>query len=324
MAPYGGDPVTAELQTRFTELFEHECVVLPVSSGIAANALGLSLLAGPLEAVICHRISHIMGSEAGSVEFFSNGARLVPLDGRDGRLQPDTVEQFLSQIDFMRPAVMPPRALALTQVTEVGTVYSPATIKKLATIARRFGVRTHMDGARFANALVTLDCHPGDITWRAGVDVLSFGATKNGAMSADAVVVFDKSLAHTLARRQRRAGQAISKMRFPSAQLLAYLEKDLWLLNARRANRSARRLADGLAELSGFTLCHSVEANLIFVRIDDAIARQLASSGFSFRPRDSMRPQDSEFRLVTSFATSDADIEALLAACQLASANYSR
>jgi threonine aldolase len=323
MAPYGEDPVTAELQARFAELFEHDCIVLPVSSGIAANALGLSLLAGPGEAVICHRSSHIAGSEAGSVELFSNGARLVAFDGPDGRLQADTVEQFLSQTDFARAAVMPPRALALTEVTELGTVYSPNAVHELTSVVRRFGLRTHTDGARFANALATIGCRPSDLTWRVGVDVLSFGATKNGAMFADAVVIFDKSLAPTLARRQRRSGQAMSKMRFLSAQLLAYLEDDLWLRNARQANDTARRLAGGLAQLPGFDLRHPVEANLIFVRIDVAIVKQLAAEGIVFRARDAMRPKDSEFRLVTSFATSEAEIERLLGACRMASRHAS-
>lgn len=316
MAPYGEDPVTAEVQRRFADLFEHECVVLPVSSGIAANGLGLSLLAGPLEAVICHRSAHIAGSEAGSVEFFSNGARLTPLEGPDGRVTADALEQHLSRTDFARPATMLPRALSLTQATEFGTVYSTGEIRTLTETARRYGLRTHMDGARLANAVVALDCHPGDLTWRAGVDVLSFGATKNGAMSADALVIFDKALAQTVARRQRRSGQSMSKMRFLSAQLLAYVDQDLWLRNARGANRTARRLADGLAQIPGFEIRHPVEANLLFLRIENQIARRLASEGIVFRPRDPMRPEDSEFRLVTSFATGDADIDALLAACR--------
>ncbi len=315
MAPYGEDPVTIELQARFAELFERDCVVLPVSTGIAANGLGLSLLAGPLEAVICHRSSHIAGSEAGSVEFFSNGARLIPLDGGDGRLTAHTVEQFLSQTDLARPAVMRPRALSLTQATELGTVYSPGDLRALTEVARRFGLRTHMDGARLANALAALDCSPGDLTWRAGVDVLSFGATKNGAMSTDAVVIFDRDLAQTVARRQRRSGQAASKMRFASAQLLAYVDNGLWLRNARHANRAARRLAEGFAQLAGFALCYPVEANLLFARIEPAIVKSLASERVAFRPRDAMRPEDSEFRLVTSFATSDEEIDTLLAAC---------
>lgn len=320
--PYGDDPVTARLEPLFAKLFDHDCAVVPVSSGIAANALGLSLLAGPLEAVVCHANAHVATAEAGSVEFFSQGARLQHLGDPDGRLHADTFERFLSGVDFQRAATVVPRAVSVTEATEFGTLYAVAEVEKIAAAGRRFGLRLHMDGARFANALVALGCRPADLTWRAGVDVLSFGATKNGTMCAEAVVVFDRALAATLARRRRRSGQMMSKMRFLSAQIEAYVTGDLWLDNARRANRAAGRLAEGLAGLPGFEVLHPVEINMLFVRIAPAVAEHLKRAGVRFRPRDAMRPEESVFRLVTSFATEEATIETVLGACRAAAGDF--
>jgi threonine aldolase len=211
---------------------------------------------------------------------------------------------------------VPPRIVSITQATERGRVYRPEEIAAIAAVVRRHGLKLHMDGARFANAVVSLGCTAAELV--AHVDVLSFGATKNGAMMAEALVVFDDSLTARMAQRIRRAGQCASKQRFMAAQLIAYLEDDLWLRNARAANAAARLLAQGLSTLPGIALRWPVEANLVFATIDPGAQARLAAQDIAFRPRDSKRPEDNLFRLVPSFATTPAAIEALLDRCRRA------
>ena len=239
MAPYGDDPLTRSLGERFGALFGRPCAVVPVGTGIVANALALSLAAGPLDAAVASAEAHAAVSEGGAFELFSSGAKLLTLTSADGRLDPAALDDMLSHVDFARSATMPPRIVSITQATERGLVYRPAEVAAIAAVTHRHGLKLHMDGARFANAVAALGCTPAEAT--TGVDVLCFGATKNGAMSAEALVVFDEALTHRLAQRIRRAGQSASKQRFMAAQLIAYLEDDLWLRNARRAN-AARNL----------------------------------------------------------------------------------
>jgi threonine aldolase len=307
-APYGDDAVTARLQRRFSEIFERDVAVFPVISGTAANALALSAFAPPHGAIFCHAQSHVAVDECGASEFFSHGARLIGLDTQGGKLTPDVLAAALAPIHKGDVHHAQPAAISITQATEAGTLYTPGEIAAIAVLARDHGMKLHMDGARFANALAALSCPPADLTWRAGVDAMSFGATKNGAAGAEAVVFFDPRQAGDFPYSRKKSGHLISKMRFVSAQLEAYLEDDLWLRNARRANALARRLAGALAEVPLVRIAWPVEANIVFASIPDEMAARLRRAGASFY--DWLPPRDGRtlVRLVTAFATPEEDL----------------
>jgi len=305
--PYGADAISQRLEARFAEIFEHEVTVFPVPTGTAANALALATLTPPWGAIYCHEEAHIATDECGAPEFFSAGAKLVALPGEHGKLDPAIVAERLTGQGVVHN--VQPAALSLSQETEAGTLYRADEIAALAELARRHGIALHMDGARFANAVAGLGCAPAAITWRAGIDVLSFGATKNGALAAEAVVFFDKAKAETFAFRRKRAGHLLSKQRFVSAQLEAYLEGDLWLRNARHANAMAARVGAGLARLPGTRLLHPVEGNEVFVALPEKAIAVLASAGFGFY-RWGNEPV---IRLVTAFDTKAGDVDALVA-----------
>jgi threonine aldolase len=307
---YGDDPVTARVEKRLAEIFEHEVAVFPVATGTAANALALATVLPPWGVVYCHAEAHILVDECGAPEFYAGGARVLGLAAPHGKISPADLAPLLpggkGVVHHMQPA-----AISLTQASEAGTVYRPDEIAAIAELARAHQLPLHVDGARFANALVHLDCAPADITWRAGVDILSFGATKNGAAAAEAVIFFDAAKAADFAFRRKRGGHLFSKMRFLSAQLDAYLADDLWLRNARHANAAAKRLAEGLAGIPGLRLRHAVEANEIFVEMPDALIEALFARGFHFSRWDG--PQGNCVRLVTAFDTDISDVDAFLA-----------
>jgi len=306
---YGDDPVTARLAARFGEIFEREVAVFPVVSGTAANALALATLCPPHGAIFCHRESHIAVDECTAPEFFSGGARLVLLDGEDGKIAPATIAAALP--DYRRGIhSAKPSVVSITQATEFGACYKPDEIAALAACAHANGMALHMDGARFANALAFLKCSPAELSWRAGVNVLSFGATKNGALMAEAVVFFRE--ARDFEYRRKKAGHLISKMRFLSAQLEAYLEDGRWLKTAARANALARMLGDGLSKIAGAEIAHPIEANGVFVRLPNATVARLRQKGARFL--DWAPPKDGRtlVRLVCSFATPEEDIERFL------------
>ena len=311
---YGADAATGRLRQRFRELFERDVEIYPLASGTAANSLAVAQTCGSVGAVVCHRDAHLNTDECAAPEFFSGGAKLLALDGADGKLVPAAVEQTVAASLAMGEHASRPRLLSLTQATELGTVYTPDEVAALAAAAHRDGLRVHMDGARLANALATLDCSPADITWRAGVDLVSFGATKNGAMLAEALVVFDPADTVELPRRRKQAGHLLSKMRYVSAQLEAYLAEGLWLRLAAAANRRARTLADGLAACPGTELLHPVQSNEIFMRLPDSLADGLHARGFEFHPWPHTGP--GVYRLVTSFATPDEAVDGCLAAAR--------
>ena len=306
---YGADPITAGLQDRFSELFETRCFVQPVATGTATNALALALIAPPYGAVYCSDVGHVHDSECGAGEFYTGGAKIVPLPAEHGRLEPQTLRAALERAGIGHSGRVQPAALNLTQATERGTVYRPEQLDALIGVAKEYGLRVHMDGARFANAVAALGCRPADLTWRRGVDVISFGATKNGAMGAEAVVVFGEELALPLRFRARRAGQVFSKMRFISAQLDAYLEHDLWLRLAGQANAMAARLAAGLAAVPGVRLRHPVEVNEVFADLPRPVVEGLLADGFGLYDRG-----EGEVRLVTAFNNTARQIDALVAA----------
>src|SRR6202044_51779 len=300
---YGDDSFTRALQGAASEVFGTEVAIYPVTTGTAANALALSQRAPPLGAVYCRDAAHIVTDECGAPEFFTGGAKLLGLPAADGKIKPEQVERAIAFAEEMGVHHVKPGALSLTQATEWGTVYGLAEVSALSAMARRHGLPVHMDGARFANALVHLGCTPAEATWKSGVDVLSLGATKNGALCAEAVVFFDPARARDFERRRKQTGHLWSKLRFVSAQLLAYLADGLWLENARHANAMASALAQGLRGVHGAALLQSVEANEVFVALPEAIVASLASQGFGFYRWPLSTANGVAIRLVTSYST---------------------
>jgi threonine aldolase len=274
---YGDDPWTLRLDAAFSHFFGAPVRAFVVTTGTAANALSLATASPPYGNIFAHTGSHVVEDECGAVEFYSGGARLTLVSGSHGRLDPGALEQAINA----HPAnvhTVQPAAITLTQATELGTTYRPDAIAALSAVAHRHGLRVHMDGARLANAIDFLDCEPADVTWRAGIDVLSFGATKNGALAAEAVVFFDPLLVRDFELRRKRAGHLLSKSRYAAAQLLTYVESGLWRTHAARANR----LAQQLAAAAGERLTHPVEANELFVELGEPGKRALRAQGFGF------------------------------------------
>jgi threonine aldolase len=305
--PYGEDPWTARLDAVFGEFFGTAVRAFAVTSGTAANALALATLSPPYGAIFAHREAHIAVDECGAPGFFSGGAQLALLPGAHARLERDTVAAALADhpryVHSVQPAV-----LSLTQATELGTTYRPAELAGLAEVAHRAGLRVHVDGARFANAVAFLGCHPAELSWRAGVDVLSFGATKNGALAAEAVVFFDPALVRDFELRRKRAGALLSKSRYVAAQLLAYLESGLWRRNAERSNAHAQRI--GAA--AGAALLHPVEANEVFVKLGGERRAALRAAGFEFYDWGPIEAGATRF--VVSWDQPEQDVQALCAA----------
>jgi threonine aldolase len=301
---YGDDPWTAQLDQRFGELFGTEVRVFPVATGTAANALALATLVPPYGAVLTHEEGHIVRDECGAPEFMTGGARLMLLRGAGAKLGPEAVQ---AAIDANPASVhtVQPRALSLTQATELGTVYTPAELTAVCATAHRNGLAVHLDGARFANAVASLGCTPADITWKAGVDVLSFGATKNGAMGAEAVVFFGAARIADFEFRRKRAAHLLSKMRYVSAQLLAYVEDGLWLRLAGRANALAHRIGAAAGE----RLMHPVQANEIFAQLGDEGCAALRAAGFEFY--DWGATGSGEARFVVSWNQPEEDVARL-------------
>ena len=277
---YGDDEWTRRVSDRLREVFATDCDVYFVFNGTAANSLALAALCQSYHSVICHELAHVETDECGGPEFFSNGSKLLTARGAGGKLTPEAVREVItrrSDIHFPKP-----RVVTLTQATEVGTVYRPAEVAAIAEGAHAKGLRVHMDGARFCNAVASLGVAPADITWRAGVDVLCFGGTKMGLPVGEAVVFFDRSLSEDFAWRCKQAGQLASKMRFLSAPWLGMLEDGAWLRRAAHANAMAQRLAAGLAAIPGARLLFPVEANGVFVALPDSVQQGLRERGWRF------------------------------------------
>jgi threonine aldolase len=312
---YGADGWTERMRAELRAVFAHDqLAAYPVATGTAANALALATLTTPYGAVICHQEAHVATDEGGAPEFYMGGAKLMTVPSTDGKITAAQIDAAMARaIDGGIHHVLP-EMVTITQATEWGTVYSPAEVRAIAEACRRHGLKLHMDGARFANALAHLGCSPAAVTWEAGVDVLSFGATKNGALAAEAVIFFDPKLATGFERRRKRAGQLWSKMRFLSVQLIAYLENDLWLRNASHANQMAQRLGDGLATVPGVSVLQHVQANEVFAAMPEALMTALRAQGAHFYGWIDVPGVDLPVvRLVTSFQTSGSDVEAFLA-----------
>ena len=305
---YGDDDWTREAADLLRGVFETDCDVYFVFNGTAANSLALASLCQSYHSVICHETAHIETDECGAPEFFSNGTKLLLAQGDHGKLTPDAVETLVrkrADIHFPKP-----RVLSVTQSTELGTLYTPTELTTLCGRAKSLGLRVHMDGARFGNAIAALGCPPADVTWRAGVDVLCFGGTKNGMSGGEAVIFFDRTLSEEFAYRCKQAGQLASKMRFLSAQWVGLLTGDAWLRHAGHANTMARRLAGRLAAVPGVRLLYPTEANAVFAALPADVADRLRTRGwecYSFIGGGT--------RFMCGWDTTADDIDALIADC---------
>ena len=301
---YDGDEWSQRLDGAFSDLFETEVRALWVTTGTAANCLALAGLCPPYRAILCHKDAHIEVDEAGGPGFFTGGAKLILLDGEGAKVTPETVAESCDRIRLDVHQVQP-AAISITNATEYGLVYRAAEVAAIGELASARGLALHMDGARFANALATTGESPADVTWRAGVDALSFGFVKNGGLNAEALILFRTDLADEIAVRRKRAGHLLSKGRMLAAQILALLEDGLWLDNARAANAAAQALADAAAD----RLVYPVEANEIFLKVVADEAAKLRARDFDFYDWG-----PSEIRLVTSWDQRDEDVERLAAA----------
>ena len=311
---YGSDDMSKKSEEKLSEVFGKDVRAFLVTTGTAANGLSLASIAPPHGAVICHAEAHISCDECNSPEFFTGGAKTLGLRGPGGKVTPPMIERTLR--GFIRGEHDPkPAAVSIANVTELGTVYSPAEVKAISALIRPRGMKLHMDGARFANAVAGLGCAPADVTWKAGVDVMSFGASKNGAMLLEAVVFFDTELAEDFLYRRMRSGQLVSKSRYLGAQMLAYLQDGLWLDNARRANGLARRLAEGLNGCARIRIPNPVQANEVFAIMPRTLNDKLLASGAKFYDwmpdslGDTIKEDEIFVRFIASFATPEEDVD---------------
>ena len=313
---YGNDDLTRSVERRIGEVFEHDAAVFFVTVGTAANALALAHINPPWGGVLCHAEAHIATDECGAPEFFGGALKLFGLPGEGCKIAPATLAAGTARHTGHRPHYVQAASVSLSQASEAGTIYTPAEVQALADVAHARGLKVHMDGARFANALVRTNASPAAMTWQAGVDILSFGATKGGAMAAEAIVIFDRASADTMHERRKRGGHLVSKHRFVAAQFEGFLADGNWLAWARHANGLADRLAHGLAK-HAMAPVWPVEANIVFVVLPPAADARLraAGAGYYARASDSV-PAGIEIkqgevlaRLVTSFATTEAEVD---------------
>ncbi len=304
---YGNDKWSTNLQKKLSEIFETDVVVFPVVSGTAANALALSVLSPAFGKIYCNELSHINTDECGAPEFFSGGAKLVTMSSEDGKINAKDLSQNIRGTGIVHLAQ--PAAVSITQACETGTVYQLEEIKSIAETAHEHGLKVHMDGARFANAIVSLNVSPAEMTWKSGVDVLSFGGTKNGCLTAEAVVFFKPELVGNFPYLHKRSGQLLSKMRFISAQLEAYISNDVWLRNARNANSMAKLLSEGFAKFPDIKLAYATQSNEVFVHLPSSIIDLLNTKGYNVS-EDEL--DGKSVRFVTAWNTVSDDIDKLI------------
>ena len=320
-APYGTDPFTAKATALLSEVFEREVENFMVATGTGANALALAALTPPWGAVFCHAESHVMDDECGAPEMFTDGAKIVGVPGLNGKMTIDALEQQLARFGKGVVKSVQPSALSISQVTEAGTVYSLDEIRAFTALAKKHGLKTHLDGARFANAMLSLGCSAAEMTWKAGIDVVTFGASKNGCLACEAVIFFDPALAENFQYRRKRGGHTLSKGRLLGAQMIGYLENDHWIKNATHANAMAQKLANGLKQIAGARLPWSVDANEVFVVIPQAAKKALDEAEIRAAPWSSncvpdgfkIGADEAFLRFVTSFATKADEIDMVLA-----------
>jgi threonine aldolase len=315
---YGTSDIDRAVERRFNEIFEREVAVFFVGTGTAANSLALAAINRPGGVTLCHRECHMIEDECGAPEYFTGGARLHPVDGANAKMNPEKLKRELKRFppDFVHAGQ--PMAVSITQATEAGTVHSLAEIAAISDVSKEHGLPLHMDGARFANALVSLDCTPADMTWKSGVDIVSFGATKNGCWMAEALVFLNPENAKQLPFIRKRAAQLFSKTRFIAAQFDAYLADDLWLHSARHANHQAARLSKLVRQAEGVRLAWEPEANEVFAVLSKTRVAQFEAAGVKFYPWNAPHGMEDAFsedeqlcRFVTSFATTDDHVAAI-------------
>ena len=305
--PYGNDQISTELQDKFSEIFEKEVIVFPTASGTAANALALSTMTPSFGNIYCHKLSHINTDECGAPEFYTGGAKLVTLNGIDGKITPKELSESIGGIGVVHHTQ--PSVVSITQLCETGEAYQLDEIKEISDTAHKHNLKMHMDGARFANALVSLGVTPAEMTWKSGIDVLSFGATKNGCMAAEAIIFFKPELVGNLSFLMKRAGHLLSKMRFVSAQLDAYISNDVWLKNAKHANKMGKKLSEGLNANPKIELAYPTHANEVFVKFPRPIIEHLNSEGYKMNEEEL---DGKAVRLVTAWNTEESDVDQLL------------
>jgi threonine aldolase len=304
-AAYAEDKWSESLSDRICELFEHECHVSIVLNGTVANALALAQLCQPFHGVLCHERAHVNTDECGASEFFTGGTKLISIRGENGKLDLQEIEETVAQQAGVHS--QKPRAISITQATELGTVYTLDELGKISGFARSRDMLLHMDGARFANAVATLRCSLKALTWQIGIDVLCLGGTKNGLAAGELIIFFDKARALEFEYRVKQAGQLSSKMRFLAAPWLGILENEVWLKNARHANAAAQKLAADL-QRSGGKIVFPVQANAVFVRLDDSVVKTLSGNGWSFYKF--IEPD--VYRLMCSWGTTDEQTAAFI------------
>ena len=306
-APYGNDDYSKSLQKKFSEIFEKEVIVYPIASGTAANALALATMTPVFGNIYCHKLAHINTDECGAPEFYTGGAKLIPLVGVDGKITSGELEQNISGVGIVHHTQ--PSSVSITQVCETGEVYELDEIKEITKVAHNHNLNMHMDGARFANALVSLNCTPAEMTWKSGIDVLSFGATKNGCIAAEAIIFFKPELVGNLSFLMKRAGHLLSKMRFVSAQLEAYISNNVWLDNAKNANEMGKKLSEGLIKHNSIKLAYPTQANEVFAKFPREVIEHLNSEGYKMN-EDELDGQAA--RLVAAWNTKISDVESFL------------
>jgi threonine aldolase len=317
-AAYGNSDLDKTVRQRFSDIFEREVDVYFVATGTAANSLAMTAFAKPGGVFFAHREAHMLADECGAPEYLSGGGRLCAVDGPLGRMDAAQLDAAIGRYPAKFLHAGQPAGVSVTQSSEIGTIYSLDELGAIAAVARSHGLPLHMDGARFANALVSLGCSPAEMTWKAGVDVVSFGGTKNGCWCAEALVVLNRDAAPGMAFIQKRAAQLFSKSRFVSAQFDAYFENDLWLASARHANAMAQALAQVFDRAPGARLAWQPQANEVFAILDTDAATALTQAGARFYdwhpPHGAelgLRAGENLFRFVTSFATTDEDVRSV-------------
>jgi threonine aldolase len=288
---------TKRVAEKLKGFFDADLDAFAVATGTAANAIALGALVKPYGTILCHWDAHIETDECGAPEMFTSGARQIPLPGEHGKLNPQAFERYLKEARWGVVHALQPAALSLTQLTEAGTAYTPGEISHLTSIAKHYGLAVHLDGARFANAVAALGCSPADLTWKAGVDVITLGTTKSGTFGAEVIVTFKKEYAEAISFLRKRSGHFTPKSRFLSAQIEAYLDNDLWLSNAQHANAAAARLASGLGKIPGVEIMHPVQGNEVFVSLPERATEAAIAAGCKFQRNWRLHPLHHRFVL---------------------------
>lgn len=320
VSSYGEDHYTEELYKNMNKIFDRSVEVFPVFTGSAANILSFACSVPPYGAIFCAENSHVDIDECNGPEFYTGGAKIVSIKSDNGKLNPEDLSDKIKNFSphgFHNPL---PVAITLTQSTEVGTVYTPNEIMEISKIAKSYNMILHLDGARISNALAYLGCSWADISWKAGVDLLSLGTTKNGTIAAEAIILFHMGLSDKLEYFRKRGGHLVSKMRFLSAQLNAFISDDLWKQNALHANNMAIRLVDGIKEIRAIQLAYPVESNGVFLKLPKSIAEGLIERGFKFYPWGGQN--SNIYRFMFSFNTPENSVDNLVNALKLVSSDY--